>query len=244
MSKIDKTQYTKSQWQKIKEQRKINKTLKSRVDYSNLSENKTNLNEKILHSNNAFVVGNGISRKGINVNQLQDIGVVYGCNALYRTNKPDYLIAVDVKMVKEICKAGYQHTHCVYTNYNKSLKDMENLNYFSPSKGWSSGPTALWLASEHLYDNIFILGFDFKGIEDGKKFNNIYADSANYKKSSDKATYYGNWLRQTKTVVQKNHKINYFRVITSDNFCPEELNRFDNFKTIFREDFEKIFNLK
>ena len=84
-------------------------------------------------------------------------------------------------------------------------------NFFNPSKGWSSGPTALWLASQHNHETIYILGFDYDGV-DGK-FNNVYADTENYKKSHDHATYYGNWLRQTETVIKNNRETKYFRIV-------------------------------
>jgi len=242
MAKVDKTRYTKAQWQKIREQRRQDKqcaTSHEMVPKPN--NNKIKSNER---SSVAFVLGNGVSRKGIDLYTLKTQGTVYGCNALYREFSPDYLVAVDVKMVNEICKKKYQLNNEVWTNPNRSYSKLHGLNFFHPSKGWSSGPTALWLASQHGYESIYILGFDYQGLEDGKKFNNVYANSMNYKKSQDSATFFGNWLRQTKTVIKDHPKIRYKRVITADNYCPEELNRFDNFKTICREDFEKIFNLK
>jgi len=234
MAKIDKRQYSKEQWREIKEQRrqeKIQKTLEIRKQELADTDCKV-----------AFVLGNGTSRKSIDVQDLSKTGTTYGCNALYRTFNPDYLIAVDVKMVLEINKAGYQHKHSVWTNPNKSYTKINNLNYFNPSKGWSSGPTALWLASQHSYDKIFILGFDYRGVNDGKQFNNLYADTANYKKSTDGATFFGNWLRQTANVIKENPQTQYYRVIASDNYCPEELNKFDNLETVLVEDFKKMFN--
>ena len=143
----------------------------------------------------AFVVGNGTSRSNIDLNILKNNGKVYGCNALYREFTPDYLIAVDVKMILEINKAGYQNKNTVWTNQNRAYREFKNFNYFNPSKGWSSGPTALYLASEHDNEEIYILGFDYQGLDN--KVNNVYADTTNYKKSTDKATYFGNWLKQT-----------------------------------------------
>lgn len=233
MPKVDKSQYSKAEWQRIKQQRKIQKhQSKIRSSVKTSSEYKT-----------AFVLGNGVSRKPIDPQDIQKHGTIYGCNALYRSFAPDYLVAVDVKMVAEINKYGYQHNNEVWTNPNKSYKAMKNLNFFHPAKGWSSGPTALWLASQHGYSRIFILGFDYQGLEEGKRFNNLYADTFNYKKSRDPATFYGNWLRQTKTVIKDHPDIQYIRVIQADNFCPEELNKFDNFKTVYIEDFQKIFDL-
>lgn len=189
----------------------------------------------------SFVLGNGTSRLGINHKLLNEYGTVYGCNALYREFSPDYLVAVDSKMIFEIHSKGYQHRGNVWTNRNKIYKNFEGFNYFEKSKGWSSGPTALHLASTHAPKVVYILGFDYAGLQDGKLLNNVYADTENYKKSSDKATYHGNWLRQTATVIKENQNISYFRVIQSDNIIPEQLNNFVNLKHIIVEDFHKIF---
>ena len=43
----------------------------------------------------AFVIGNGISRRGLDLTQLQPYGKIYGCNALYREFTPDVLVATD-----------------------------------------------------------------------------------------------------------------------------------------------------
>ena len=237
MAKIDKTQYTKEEFRKLKEQRRAAK----------LSVVETN--EEILPTtiptqiNTAFILGNGTSRATVKSQELKTFGKVYGCNALYRTFDPDYLIAVDVKMVLEINKAGYQHKHTVWTNPNKSYQKMSNLNFFQPSKGWSSGPTALWLASQQGYEKIFILGFDYKGLDEGKKLNNIYADTVNYKKSTEGATFFGNWLRQTVSVIKENPNIMFYRVIASDNYVPDELNKFVNMQHITTDTFKKMYSL-
>ncbi len=235
MAKIDKTQYTKQQYKILKTAAKADKLVVSEI------ENVESM--PMIESNTAFVLGNGTSRASVKSQELKTFGKVYGCNALYRTFDPDYLIAVDVKMVLEINKAGYQHKHNVWTNPNKSYQKMSNLNFFQPSKGWSSGPTALWLASQHGYEKIFILGFDYKGLDEGKKLNNMYSDTVNYKKSTEGATFFGNWLRQTVSVIKDNPNIMLYRVIASDNYIPEELNKFVNVEHITTDTFKKIYSL-
>jgi len=238
MAKIDKSKYSKSEWQLIRDQRRnekeFNKLIKEKKD---LVVEKT----PVIRQKTAFVLGNGTSRSPINPEELKTYGTIYGCNALYRSFSPDYLIAVDTKMILEINKSGYQKKHEVWTNPNKAYHKMSGFNFFQPSKGWSSGPTALWLASQHGHETIYILGFDYRGLEDGKRFNNIYADTMNYKKSQDGATFFGNWLRQTKSVIQTHSNIHYVRVIAPDNYQPDELNNFDNFSTITVENFQRIF---
>tara|TARA_B110000977_G_C10947421_1_gene443339 strand:+ start:258 stop:986 length:729 start_codon:yes stop_codon:yes gene_type:complete len=241
MAKIDKSQYTKQEFRLIKEQRRLAK-LKAQSLETPVQEVETP-NTQLIDKNAAFVLGNGVSRSSISLEQLKVLGSVYGCNALYRTFSPDYLIAVDVKMILEINKAGFQHKNTVWTNPNKTYQRIKNLNYFQPSKGWSSGPTALWLSVQHGHKQIYILGFDYKGLKEGQRLNNVYADTANYKKSTDGATFFGNWVRQTKSVIQDNPNIQFTRVIASDNYIPEELNKFSNLEHITIDAFKKIQNL-
>ena len=65
--------------------------------------------------NRAFVLGNGTSRKNLDLEKLKSKGKIYGCNALYREFTPDYLIAVDVKMILEINQYKWQYDNIVYT---------------------------------------------------------------------------------------------------------------------------------
>jgi hypothetical protein len=241
MAKLNKADYTKDQWRKLKEKKQIEKAEKRAAKSIKVITPRV-INTSSNNSQTFFVLGNGLSRQPVNLNNLKPYGKIFGCNALYREFDPDYLVAVDVKMILEINKHKYQYKNSqVWTNPNKAYSSMSHLNLFQPSKGWSSGPTALWLASSHSPLQVFILGFDFKGKDTGDKFNNIYADTENYKKSLDGATYHGNWLKQTVTVVRENPKINYVRVIAQDNYNPEELNIFSNYSTMQITDFIKIF---
>ena len=194
----------------------------------------------------AFVVGNGTSRKPISLEALKQYGPIYACNAVYRDFRPDYLVAVDAKMVLEICKTGWQKHNKEYTNHNKQLNDIQGLNILNPSKGWSSGPTALDLASDHGHDPIYLLGFDFKGTTGtGKgddKVNNLYAGTFNYKRENDPATYFGNWERQVGIICQRNHRKRYIRVVAEgDKFLPGSLKNFTNLSHVNIEEFQKIF---
>jgi hypothetical protein len=194
----------------------------------------------------AFVLGNGTSRKPINPEHLKAHGTVYGCNALYRSFSPDYLVAVDTKMIVEITDAGYHLNNQVWTNPNKLSKRIEKLNLFNPNKGWSSGPTALHLASTNMHKTIYILGFDYIGLgEQNEKVNNIYAGTDNYKREQDRATYYGNWTRQTSLCIQTHPKTKYIRIIKDNNsFIPEQLQNLTNLSHITLEDFTKNLKIK
>jgi len=188
----------------------------------------------------AFVLGNGLSRKPIPLEPLKQHGKVYACNAVFRIFTPDYLVAVDAKMINEICTAGAQLKMPVWTNPNRAFKKFKALNYFEPSLGWSSGPTALWLASKHENQLIYILGFDFIGTPQGK-LNNIFGDTPNYKKNSDVATYHGNWNRQTSIILQKNSLKRYIRVVPEGTtvFEASDLKKYTNYSEITVQEFKR-----
>jgi hypothetical protein len=190
----------------------------------------------------AFVLGNGKSRLFINLENLKKHGKIYGCNALYREFTPDYLIAVDPKMIIEICNTGYQLQNQVWTNPNSRYTNFKNLNFFKPSRGWSSGPTALLKACMDGNSRIFILGFDYYGI--GNNFNNVYANTLNYKRSTDTATYYGNWLRQTETVIKQYTHIHFYRVIDDRVKQISEWNMLNNYDDIDYNRFLEISGCK
>ena len=173
------------------------------------------------HKNIAFVLGNGRSRLRANLDELKKYGTIYGCNGLYREFEPDYLIAVDVKMVREIVATGWHLKHQLWTNPNKDVLNEQGVNFFNPHKGWSSGPTALWMATLHQHTSIYFIGFDFQGI--GEQFNNVYADTPNYKRSSEPATYFGNWSNQTERVIRENPKVIFNRVSEPGAFIPANI---------------------
>ena len=200
----------------------------------------------------AFVLGNGESRKGIAIGDLKKHGTVFACNGVYRTDKPDFLIAVDPKMVLEIAESDYLLQNKVYSNfnaqYNKNPKILDHVQWFKPSLGWSSGPTALRMACDHGFKEIYILGFDYQGLSEGGKnnrfkVNNLFKDSRNYKKGNEQATFFGNWMNQTKKCLQDYPDIKFHRVIPKDWFQPKDLQWKGNIDHPSTEEFLDKFNL-
>jgi len=191
----------------------------------------------------AFVLGNGTSRKKINHHNFKKYGTVYGCNALFREYAPDHLVCVDTKMITEISTTQYQTKNNVWSNRNKLTERTPGIKIMEPNKGWSSGPTALLLASQHGHKVIYILGFDYVGLgEQQEKVNNVYAGTKNYKGVNDRATYYGNWQRQTMMCINQFPKTKYYRIIKSMNdYIPDHLKDLNNLSHITVDDFAKNF---
>jgi len=72
-----------------------------------------------------FVLGNGESRKSVDLNVLKTKGTVYGCNALYRDFTPDALICVDGGMMHEVYESGYAlKNKCYFRSWAKLPGDM------------------------------------------------------------------------------------------------------------------------
>ena len=75
--------------------------------------------------NNIFVIGNGESRKNIDLDTLKSKGKVYGCNALYRDFSPDVLVCVDTKMIFEVIDNGYCKDHqCSFSDWDEFPAEM------------------------------------------------------------------------------------------------------------------------
>ena len=201
----------------------------------------------------AFVLGNGESRRGIEIDDLKEKGTVYACNAVYRTHRPHFLVAVDPKMILEIAETDYMVHNKVWSNFNaqyqKNQKILDHCNWFKPSLGWSSGPTALRMACEHGYKEIYILGFDYQGLKEQAhkeryKLNNIFGDTRNYKKRNDEATFYGNWMNQTKRCLEDYKDIKFHRVIPKGWFQPKDLEWRGNIDHPTIEEFTEKFDLQ
>ena len=200
----------------------------------------------------AFVLGNGESRKGIDINDLKEKGTVFACNGVFRTHQPHFLVAVDPKMILEIAETDYMLRNKVWSNfnaqYNKNPKILNHVQWFKPSLGWSSGPTALRMACDHGFKEIYILGFDYQGLSEGDKknrfkVNNLFKDTRNYKKGNEQATFFGNWMNQTKKCLQDFKDVQFHRVIPTGWYQPKDLAWKGNIDHPSTEEFLDKFNL-
>ena len=74
-----------------------------------------------------FCIGNGESRRNVNLDALRKFGKIYGCNAMYRDFTPDVLVAVDQGIIHEIYQSGYAYAHeCYFRNW--FIQEAKNFN--------------------------------------------------------------------------------------------------------------------
>lgn len=182
----------------------------------------------------AFVLGNGVSRQSVDVDQLLKIGNVYGCNALYRTHTPTALIATDAAIAEAIQKTGYSLRNRFYTR--RPIEGLGALTLIDKYRGFSSGPNALSIAATDGNRRIYLLGFDMGPTETGQ-FNNVYADTEFYKKSDALPTFTGNWVKQICTVISDFPAVEFVRVCGPTTAQIPELDRLSNLKSMLLPDF-------
>jgi|TARA_R110001632_G_scaffold206165_1_gene330056 hypothetical protein len=130
---------------------------------------------------NAFVIGNGESRKEYDLNKLKGKGKIYGCNGLYREFTPDALIAVDSGISHEIYNSGY----C-----------QENETYL---RGWTRLPSML-------YDSVINAGASISAQEMAVvKENNMI--NANEKGDCQEFVMHGSNISGAVKIIQKDKSI-------------------------------------
>ena len=190
----------------------------------------------------AFVLGNGVSRLSVNLDQLKPHGRIYGCNALYREFVPDVLISTDKAIAHTIQNSGYAEKHLMYTR--KPLPGLGARPVPQSYFGFSSGPIAVGVAAIDRHLAVYLIGFDM-GPSTNNRFNNVYADTEFYRKSSSLPTYTGNWVRQIVTICRDFPKISFHRVMGDTTAAIPEFSNVDNLRHMPMADFlDRINNTK
>jgi len=189
--------------------------------------------------NRIFVLGNGESRRCINLKHLHQYGKMYGCNAIYRDYPDiDLLVSVDENMISELVREKvYTKTQvCVRKpskNNGRSKKRggrgkvpslhpfLFNIEKMLPKdRGMMSGGVALELAAIELErlggGEIFLLGFDVFGHVDSQTgkhaVNNIYKGTPNYTSPDSAPVTTVRWCPMTYTVIEEHPSIKFYKM--------------------------------
>ena len=174
----------------------------------------------------AFVLGNGTSRRNVNLNQLRQHGKIYGCNALYREFAPDVLIATDRPIATAIQESGYSTKHKFYTR--RPLPNLGAQAIPKPYFGFSSGPVAASIAAMDGHRRIYLLGFDL-GPSSENLINNLYAGTEFYKPTTSTATFTGNWIKQLCQIAQDHKLTQFVRIFGPTTAEIEQFDQLPNF---------------
>ena len=272
-----------------------------------------------------FIIGNGESRNGFDLEKLRPHGKIYGCNALYRDFTPDVLTAVDNGIIHEIYNSGFaEHTECWFRNWykqpantyesniyggldedkikildqyltNKNInergdsteyvkhgtnykmmyaiyerhfktnpKQMDkelntsgfHVSWIKKDKarsiteiqngkdlGWSTGPTAAWIAMEqNKPKTLYMIGFDFDS--NTGRINNLYKGTKNYYPVSNPKTPDTNWRNQWCKLIEANPNTTFIKVNEGEDETVRTnapLSDFRKFNNVRYTTYEKCF---
>jgi hypothetical protein len=125
----------------------------------------------------ALIIGNGPSRKSIDIDNVTDM-TTFGCNAIYRDHsKIDYIVAMDDGMIKEL------HENCDCT-HSTLIIPPEDERYEPHEYGAvvgrrarnNAGMIAMDEAIKRGYNDLTCIGFDFLS----NSTDNMYDGTSNY----------------------------------------------------------------
>lgn len=195
--------------------------------------------------NIACVIGNGPSRLNFDLDCINNTMYTYGCNALYRDFMPNYLIAMDDQLVREILKNKIQFKTNFYTQEKHKFDHMtvdvnEKINWLKPlDKRLDSGNSALEVALNHAYDIIYMIGFDYN--TDDHKLDNVYHGTTSYARNAHNyhAMEMANeWKKRLRALIREFSKTQIIRVNGSNT--PTYIDA-TNYSEITSEQFKEIY---
>lgn len=148
----------------------------------------------------AFSIGNGESRKGLDLETLRPHGTIAGCNALYRDFEPDILFCVDQNMCREILQAKYpgilvykcEDTRTVETFFGGHSIWVEP---YDPLVYGNCGAISVYfLCKWHKPGEVYLVGHDFFPHPE-RGMNNVYKGTLNYSHQGHKMGYNDGWRK-------------------------------------------------
>lgn len=200
-----------------------------------------------------FCIGNGTSRKDLDVKQLMDHGIVYACNWFFKKEfRPHVLVASDEPITKTIQKVHerYSRANWFYTFFPKKGSGAKLIK--SPEK-FAAGPSSAFIAaSEHQCSKVFLIGNDFFGFDSPKDLNNpdsngvlnnLYEGEKHYAKPPKEkdavngAPTWRNWQRRFLWIMKNFPETEFWHVNPFDGASPPRFYGMDNF---FQCDFSNL----
>lgn len=166
----------------------------------------------------ALVIGNGESRRFVDLEQYRETHTLIGCNAIHRDVIVDHLICCDRRMAAEATANPLTKDTLIYVRdrwfhffrkiqKNKNIRQLPDLPYQGKLKQdqpdhWGSGGYAVLLAASLGFDEIELIGFDLYGM--GQSVNNIYKGTENYSRPDSQPVDPSYWIYQIGQVFRYN----------------------------------------
>ena len=171
----------------------------------------------------ALVIGNGESRRNLDLVSLKIDNILIGCNAIHRDITVDHLVCCDRRMVEEAVQNPDTANTDIYVREDwfkyyrkiqklKNIKQVPALPYQGEAKRdqpdhWGSGGYAVLVAAELGFENISLAGFDL--YSKNNKVNNIYKGTNNYAAPDSHSIDYNYWVYQVSKVFEHYSNITF-----------------------------------
>ena len=206
-------------------------------------------------SDHAVIIGNGISVNEFDLSVLMPYREVtpwgeatpwiykrqrknfftYGCNAIYRNFKPDFIACTGEGIIEEITNTTLDRADIIFYTYSKYLEQYPGyFNFLPQNPDFNSGAIAAYMAAFDGHKKIYMLGFD--GVDSANNNYNKFAGTANYP-PLDYPTNEEYWVRSLNTVMEVYSDTEFIRVCPTKKFRqPEKWRNNLNYRQIdFRQ---------
>lgn len=127
----------------------------------------------------AFVLGNGPSRKAVNPHTLLAKGTVFACNAAYRDFTPHYLVAIDEPMIKQIRLSDFPQHRFLVPPFFEHWEPAALHGGNNPPRS-NAGVNAVMEALKREFSPVTLIGFDFLLVDEEQCVANIYDGTPGY----------------------------------------------------------------
>jgi len=164
--------------------------------------------------NKAIIIGNGESRKKLNLEYYQTGSTLIGCNAIHRDMVVNHLICCDRRMAEESTNNPDTKNTKIYVRdnwyhyfrkikKNKNIEHLPQLPYQGTSKKdkpehWGSGGYAILLGANLGFKELEIVGFDLYSTDN--LVNNVYKDTNNYSNANSQSVDPSYWIYQIEQI--------------------------------------------
>jgi hypothetical protein len=165
----------------------------------------------------AVIVGNGESRRGVNLESYRPTHTVIGCNGIHRDTSVDHLICCDRRMVAEAISNPNINDTLIYVrdswyHYFRKILKNKRIQHLPPipvigelkrdqPDHWGSGCYAILLAAHLGFKEITLIGFDLYPTHN--KVNNLYKGTENYARVDAQAVDYSYWVYHTELIFKR-----------------------------------------
>lgn len=132
----------------------------------------------------AYVLGNGPSRLALDLALLRKdpTAVIFGCNAIHRDFKPDYIVAIDPDPIAELRNSDFPQHRILVPMRHEHWEPPELHRGVPNARRSNAGVNAVREAIRRDLSPIYLIGFDFLLKDPVKATDNVYDGTPTYEK--------------------------------------------------------------